>query len=521
MSSDSTSYHLQESTHSGSTPESTHEWYQYTAAAASLAASRGPPLTTYATAVGSENTASDGENAPVPPAQIAAAYDKMDAAIKESIDSTNRNCNDAPLPPAQITAAVDDTDQDKVTREGKFELAGDDDDDTPLPADIMTARAEKTGNKKDDEKNKPLPQPQVQRDVQIAQRPPVLQTSESSVSAPHSDSTVSVSPHHEVLEATIVTDELLEATIVKDDPWWKRNQKCIGAGMTFVIGALAATVGVLVVTQSNPNTSNEDAGFVSGVRGGVKGLPTLSPASSSTSSSGPLTISPTSFTLNTTLSTISTVAVDSSTLSAVPPTISPTSSTLNTKLPTVSPVRSPTSSPAFLTISPVSSTPTTKLPTLSPMGEKFEAITDIWLWHYWVCPEEYHPAPTSGGLSGDLNQGAGGKDIFLCLSKNGQGNPITNIKLQQHENCGPGWSVAPSSGALSGDLNQSAGGKDIFLCFTTNIEEGSPIVDIILDTYQAPLKRQPLKPDGLSGDLNQSAGGKDIFLDIRVQTGDE
>jgi len=124
-------------------------------------------------------------------------------------------------------------------------------------------------------------------------------------------------------------------------------------------------------------------------------------------------------------------------------------------------------------------------------------------------------------LSGDLNQGAGGKDIFLCLSKNGQGNPITNIKLQQHENCGPGWSVAPSSGALSGDLNQSAGGKDIFLCFTTNIEEGSPIVDIILDTYQAPLKRQPLKPDGLSGDLNQSAGGKDIFLDIRVQTGDE
>jgi len=136
------------------------------------------------------------------------------------------------------------------------------------------------------------------------------------------------------------------------------------------------------------------------------------------------------------------------------------------------------------------------------------------------CPREYSLAPTSEGLNGDLNQSAGGKDIFLCVALDAV--PLYGLKLQQNRNCGSGWNLTPTSGGLNGDLNQSAGGKDIFLCYSKNPGQGGTkkIRNIYL-TKRRPVDNlwMPSRPDGLNGDLNQSAGGKDIFLEIFREEG--
>ncbi len=131
------------------------------------------------------------------------------------------------------------------------------------------------------------------------------------------------------------------------------------------------------------------------------------------------------------------------------------------------------------------------------------------------CPSGYTLAPTKDFLNGDLNQSAGGKDIFLCLALSGA-LPLYGLKLQQSRSCGSGWALTPHPGSLNGDLNQSAGGKDIFLCYSTNPGQGGSkkIIDITLTRYKPLDLHSPLRPDGLNGDLNQSAGGKDIFLQL-------
>lgn len=60
-----------------------------------------------------------------------------------------------------------------------------------------------------------------------------------------------------------------------------------------------------------------------------------------------------------------------------------------------------------------------------------QPITDLYLSDSSTCPEGYSLVDTKNTLNGDLNQGAGGKDIFLCQKKRGSGvkyNPIGNIK---------------------------------------------------------------------------------------------
>jgi len=87
--------------------------------------------------IGLENAPSG----PVPPAQNVAAYEEMDAAVKESIENAPSD-DDAPLHPTQIAAAYGEIDNAKSdatkTRKGKPELI--EDDDAPLPA-AMKAEA--------------------------------------------------------------------------------------------------------------------------------------------------------------------------------------------------------------------------------------------------------------------------------------------------------------------------------------------------------------------------------------------
>ena len=62
-------------------------------------------------------------------------------------------------------------------------------------------------------------------------------------------------------------------------------------------------------------------------------------------------------------------------------------------------------------------------------------------------------------LNGDLNESAGGEDIFLCWSRcPSHGKRIINIELVQHRPSSQPRLTAP----LNGNLNQGAGGKDIY-----------------------------------------------------------
>jgi len=117
------------------------------------------------------------------------------------------------------------------------------------------------------------------------------------------------------------------------------------------------------------------------------------------------------------------------------------------------------------------------------------------------CLSGYTKAPAHDGLNGDLNQGAGGKDIFLCLQY-GFYNPIGNLKLDTDRNCASGGSLAPRQSGMTGDLNQGAGGSYIYLC----VERTG--LQWITDVYLVPGG----VCHGATGNLNQGAGGERIVL---------
>ena len=134
------------------------------------------------------------------------------------------------------------------------------------------------------------------------------------------------------------------------------------------------------------------------------------------------------------------------------------------------------------------------------------------------CPRDY--AIVGGGagidLNGDLNEGAGGHDIYLCFSKDvSRGAPITDVAITQEE-CPGGFQRVAEHNGSNGDLNQDAGGRDIFVC-TRRDASREPLVNLVLDNdREAPCVSQGMTPvrtgTDLNGDLNQGSGGADIFL---------
>lgn len=127
------------------------------------------------------------------------------------------------------------------------------------------------------------------------------------------------------------------------------------------------------------------------------------------------------------------------------------------------------------------------------------------------CPYGYTRVG-GGGLNGDLNQDAGGEDIFICMRKRRNvPSYVQGAYVSESSNCPEGYSRTQEVG-LNGDLNQGAGGKDIFLCYSNTVG-GSPLYHLQLSQGACPdrYERAP-KQDSLNGDLNQDAGGKDIFL---------
>lgn len=67
----------------------------------------------------------------------------------------------------------------------------------------------------------------------------------------------------------------------------------------------------------------------------------------------------------------------------------------------------------------------------------------------------------------DLNNDAGGHWVYLCYKRSFEGNPLNDIKLVDSKGkctSDRSWELADTKRESDGDLNQKAGGKDIFVC---------------------------------------------------------
>ena len=94
------------------------------------------------------------------------------------------------------------------------------------------------------------------------------------------------------------------------------------------------------------------------------------------------------------------------------------------------------------------------------------------------------------------------------------------MRIQTSSSCPAGWKSPEKFDGLNGDLNQGAGGKDIFMCYKTgNSNSGWEAGDLY--SVQVVTGKDAACPsgssrvtalDGLDGDLNQKAGGDFIYL---------
>ncbi len=148
-------------------------------------------------------------------------------------------------------------------------------------------------------------------------------------------------------------------------------------------------------------------------------------------------------------------------------------------------------------------------------------LTDLHLNNGSSCPSGYSLVAAGGGLNGDLNQGAGGKDIYMCETRDpAKGQAIRDLLLSESKACPEGFERVRQTD-LNGDLNEEAGGKDIFLCLSRTSDSSS--VDALRLTPgacdESAGEARPRMRGDLNGDLNQGArnssllsSNKDIFL---------
>ena len=127
----------------------------------------------------------------------------------------------------------------------------------------------------------------------------------------------------------------------------------------------------------------------------------------------------------------------------------------------------------------------------------------------------------------DLNQRAGGKYIYLCASRrtaaedaSGSAPAVDDVRIQTSSSCPTGWKSPEKFDGLNGDLNQEAGGKDIFMCYKTGGSDSgwepgdlqSVAVVTGKDAACPSGSSRVTTLNGLDGDLNQEAGGDWIYL---------
>ncbi len=117
-------------------------------------------------------------------------------------------------------------------------------------------------------------------------------------------------------------------------------------------------------------------------------------------------------------------------------------------------------------------------------------------------------------INKDLSKGAGGDYTYLCYSTvSGLGPPITAIQVAAtKKNAREDTSVQPSGYTLiNEDLNNGAGGKNVYVSYTSGTSAG-PItsVDVIYgDQRNVWPEKEFIRIDQ---DCNEDAGGKYVYI---------
>lgn len=190
------------------------------------------------------------DEAPIP---VGPAYEGMNRAIKESIQSVEPYCDEEAPVPMQY-------DEMEEAEKKKPE-----DDSIPLPVSTNVFGRRKVSN---------LPSP-----AHVLEPPPVehvrentrnIQQSQEISTQPIADN-ASDSVSVPILEATLVENQdpdpplpIYNAVAVHGDDhprsWWKRNQILIIVVLVFILGVMTATIASLLVSRSSENSENDVPG---------------------------------------------------------------------------------------------------------------------------------------------------------------------------------------------------------------------------------------------------------------------
>jgi hypothetical protein len=108
-------------------------------------------------------------------------------------------------------------------------------------------------------------------------------------------------------------------------------------------------------------------------------------------------------------------------------------------------------------------------------------------------------------INTDLNKGAGGKYIFLAVSRDlSLGEPITNIHVRFDGEKNPSEDyVNVQSNSDTTDLNKGAGGADVYMSYSREKDRGKPIKQVGFIQGENPIK--PVQWEIIEKDLNEGA----------------
>jgi hypothetical protein len=137
-----------------------------------------------------------------------------------------------------------------------------------------------------------------------------------------------------------------------------------------------------------------------------------------------------------------------------------------------------------------------------------------------ACPENYDKVQHKDTLNGDMNEGAKGEFIWLCVMNGPSSGGITSLSVVASDNvlndCGPlggDWHRIKQDQGSNGDFNQGAHGNYIYLCYSKTHQYGSAISS--LNTHEGdcdPGMARIGTAGESNGDFNQGAKGKYIYL---------
>lgn len=136
-----------------------------------------------------------------------------------------------------------------------------------------------------------------------------------------------------------------------------------------------------------------------------------------------------------------------------------------------------------------------------------------------ACPQDFDKVQHNNNLNGDLNQGAGGAYIWLCVKQALTDEPITDLSVVAQDDSDGGcgdlggdWHRVRQGQGSNGDLNHGANGKYIYLCYRKHAASG-PLMQLKLNDGDCDSGFYRTNTDKDSnGDLNQGAGGKYLYL---------